>query len=172
MKDRGLPCEDNERLEFLGNFVLDFVASEYILQRFKDDPEGNMTKRMKIVSDEILADIIKKREIGIENYLNLGGSESGKGDDLDDSIVAGAFEALIGAVYHDHGDQGMQKTKEIILGLLSDEIEYFDPERDYIINYIGRLQEFVQIKTLGLPDYDVKRIGGPDHKPCNYDTKL
>jgi ribonuclease-3 len=161
MKDRGLPCADNERLEFFGNFVLNFVVSEYIFNKFKDDSEGSMTKRMEIVSDEILAEIIRKKGIGIEKYLNLGGSESGKGEDLEDSIVAGAFEALIGAVYLDHRDQDMTKIREIILPLLSDAIEHFDPD-----NYIGRLQErLAQIKTFGDLQYAVERIGGPDHEP-------
>jgi ribonuclease-3 len=128
MKDRGIECDDYERLEFFGNFVLDFVVSEYIFQKFEDDSEGDMSDRMKIVSNKKLAEIIRKKKIGIEKYIQLG-----KGQDLEDSIVADAFEALIGAVYLDP-EQGMPKVKEIILGLLADEIDEFIPE-----NYIGRL---------------------------------
>ena len=153
MKDRGIECDDYERLEFFGNFVLNFVVSEYIFQKFKDDSEGDMSDRMEIVSNEILAEIIRKKKIGIEKYIQLG-----KGQDLEDSIVADAFEALIGAVYLEHGDQGMTKIREVILSLLADEIDEFIPE-----NYIGRLQEFVQINNLDL-QYKEKKTG-PDHSP-------
>ncbi len=153
MKDRGIKCNDNERLEFFGNFVLNFVVSEYIFKKFKDDSEGDMSDRMEIVSNEILAEIIRKKEIGIEKYIQLG-----KGQDLGDSIAADAFEALIGAVYLEHGDQGMTKIREVILSLLADEIDEFIPE-----NYIGRLQEFVQINNLDL-QYKEKKTG-PDHRP-------
>lgn len=159
MKDRGIECDDYERLEFLGNFVLNFVVSEYIFKfkKFKDDSEGCMTKRMEIVSNEILAEIIKEKKIGIEKLIKVGKGVSGNKEDLEDSIVADVFEALIGAVYL---DKGMQKAKKIILGMLSDEIEKFDPER----NYIGRLQEIVQIEKLGDLQYKEKKTG-PDHSP-------
>ena len=153
MKDKGRECDDYERLEFLGNFVLNFVVSEYIFKKFKDDSEGDMSERMEIVSNEILAEIIRKKKIGIEKYIQLG-----NGQDLEGSIVADAFEALIGAVYLDP-EQGMPKVKEIILGLLADEIDEFIPE-----NYIGRLQEFVQINNLGDLQYKEKKTG-PDHSP-------
>jgi dsRNA-specific ribonuclease len=61
MKVINMECEDYERLEFLGNFVLDFVVSEQVFKRFKDDSEKYMTERMKIVSNEILAEIVKKK---------------------------------------------------------------------------------------------------------------
>ena len=156
MKDKGRECDDFERLEFFGNFVLNFVVSEYIFkfQKFKDASAGCMTKRMEIVSNEILAEIIRKKKIGIEKYIQLG-----KGQDLEDSIVADAFEALIGAVYLEHGDQGMTKIREVILSLLADEIDEFIPE-----NYIGRLQEFVQINNLGDLQYKEKKTG-LDHRP-------
>jgi ribonuclease-3 len=153
MKDRGIEYDDNERLEFLGNFVLNFVVSEYVFKRFKDDSEGDMTKRMKIVSNEKLAEIVMKKKIGIEELI-----QRGKGQDLEDSMVADAFEALIGAIYR---VKGMLKTKKIILGMLSDEIENFNPER----NYIGRLQEIVQIGKSGYLSYEVDKIEGPDHSP-------
>ncbi len=158
MKDVGIKCEDYERLEFLGNFVLNFVVSEYIYKKFKDDSEGCMTKRMEIVSNEILAEIIKEKKIGIEKYIKVGKGVSGNKEDLEYSIVADAFEALIGAVYL---NKGMQKARKIILRMLSDKIEKFNPER----NYIGRLQEIVQIKKLGSLGYDVDKIVGLYHSP-------
>jgi len=67
MKDRGIECDDNERFEFLGDFVLNFVVSDYIFEIFKDDSEGCMTKRMEVVSNEILAEIIKKKKSGLKS---------------------------------------------------------------------------------------------------------
>ena len=122
MKDRGIKCNDNERLEFFGNFVLNFVVSEYIFKKFKDDSEGGMSDRMEIVGNKKLAEIIKGKKIGIEKHIQLG-----KGQNLEDSIVVDAFEAFIGAIYL---SQGMRKVKEIIIGLLSDEIEQFNPDRN------------------------------------------
>ena len=147
MKDRGIECGDYERLEFLGNFVLNFVVSEYIFKNYKDDSEGDMSDRMEIISNENLAEFIRKKKIGIEKYIRRK-----KGQDLEDSIVAGTFEALIGAIYLDHGDQGMTKIREVILGLFSNEIDEFVPE-----NYIGKLQEFVQINKLGDLQYKEKK---------------
>lgn len=153
LKDRKLKCDDYERLEFLGNFVLNFVVSEYIFKKYIHDSEGLMSKRMGIVSNEILSHIIMEKNIGIEKHIKFGKGVNKK--DLEDSIIAGAFEALIGAVYC---DKRMKKAKKLILDLLSDEIEGFDIER----NYIGKLQEVVQIKK-HLPSYDVDEIAEPSH---------
>jgi ribonuclease-3 len=119
VKDKGRECDDYERLEFLGNFVLDFVVSEYIFKfkKFKDDSEGCMTKRMEIISNEILAKIIKEKKIGIEKLIKVGKGVSGNKEDLEDSIVADVFEALIGAVYL---DKGMQKAKNVQINNLGD----------------------------------------------------
>jgi len=113
-----------------------------------------MSERMEIVSNKKLAEIIRKKNIGIEKLIKRK-----EGQDLEDSIVADAFEALIGAVYLEHGDQGMTKIREVILSLLADEIDEFIPE-----NYIGRLQEFVQINNLDDLQYKEKKTG-PDHRP-------
>ena len=143
------------------------VVSEYIFKfkKFKDDSEGCMTKRMEIVSNEILAEIIKKKKIGIEKHIKVGKGVSGNKEDFEDSIVADAFEALIGAVYL---DKGMQKAKKIILGMLSNEIENFNPER----NYIGRLQEIVQINNLGDLQYKEKKTGPDDRPPFRFIVEI
>ncbi len=157
MKDRRIECPDNERLEFFGNFVLGFVVSEYLFEKQDKLTEGAMTKKMEVVSDDMLAEIVRKKQMGIEEIIQLGGSVNK--ENLEDSIIAGAFEALIGAIYL-HKNKNMPEVKKIILGLLSDEIELFDPDR----NYIGRLQEFVQKNQLGDLGYSEKKEG-PDHRP-------
>jgi ribonuclease-3 len=154
MKDIKLECEDYERLEFLGNFVLNFVVSEHIFKKFRKVSEGDMSDRMEITSNKSLADTIRKKEIGIEKCIQLGNGQA-----LNDRIVADAFEALIGAVYLEHCDQDMARIREVILGLLGDEIDNFVP-----INYIGRLKEFAQINKLGDLQYREKKTG-PDDRP-------
>ena len=143
-KCKGVECPDNERLEFLGNFVLGLAVSEHLFEKPANYSEGEMTKKMGVVSNEMLAEVIRKNKIGIEGCIQLGNQVS-----ITDDILADAFEAFIGAVYLDRG-KGMPKAKEILLALLSDETEHFDSR-----NYIGMLQEFVQ-KKYGTPEYYVE----------------
>ena len=158
MQDKNMEYRDNERLEFLGNFVLGLVASEYLYGEFEYS-EGEMTKRMEVVSDAKLAEVIRKHKVGFEDgVIRLGKRRSIPGGKLEDSILAGALEAVIGAIYL---DQGMEKIRTIILGLLADEVKNFDPKK----NFIGRLQEFIQKKKMGELKYIEKKITGPDHRP-------
>jgi ribonuclease-3 len=157
-RDKGSECQDYERLEFLGNFVLGLVVSEYLYKNY-DISEGEMTKRMTIVSDVKLAEVIKKKKIAIDRKsILLGKRELGRSKVLEDSIIACAFEALIGALYL---DKGLTKTRKILIEILGDEIN----ELDLGSNYIGRLQELVQKKKCGELVYSEKRLTGPDHKP-------
>lgn len=158
MRDKKIDCVDNERLEFLGNFVLGLVVSEYLYIEF-DYSEGEMTKRMEIVSDAKLAEMIRKKDIGLDNRgIRLGKRTFKASNELEDSILAGSFEAFIGAIYL---DQGIPKARKITLGLLSEDINDFDPKS----NFIGRLQEFVQKHKMGELKYVEKKITGPDHRP-------
>ena len=158
--DKEIECPDYERLEFLGNFVLGLVVSEYLFEHFDQSP-GEMTKRMEVVSDAKLAEMIKSRHPAFgTKYLRLGNRERGRmhNTGVQASILACAFEAIIGAIYL---DQGLEKAREVTLGLLEPEIIDFDLEK----NYIGRLQELVQKNKLGELKYIEKRLTGPDHKP-------
>jgi len=158
MRDRSRECEDNERLEFLGDRVLNFCICEHL---FKETTlsEGEMTKKMGIVSNKMLAEILRKREIPIEKYMLLGKNVSPIY-----SIIADAFEAFIGAVYL---AQGMKKVKQMLVPLFSEEIKDFEPEEE---NAIARLQEHVlQVYRYGniqeTLQYTVERVGGEDHTP-------
>lgn len=158
MQDKNIGYRDNERLEFLGNFVLGLVVSEYLYNEFNYS-EGEMTKRMEVVSDAKLAEIIRKKRLGFDKgYIQLGKRSSHHRKNLEDSILAGAVEAFIGAIYL---DLGMEEAKTMILELLCDEINNFDPGR----NYIGRLQELVQKDKLGTLRYLETKLTGPDHRP-------
>lgn len=158
MRDKNIECQDNERLEFLGNFVLGFIVSEFLYNEFEYS-EGEMTKRMEIVSDAKLTDIIRKKRIGLEQgIILLGKGRSTSKNILEGSILACAFEALIGAIYL---DQGLEKTKEIVLNFLEDEIKHFDTSK----NYIARVQEHVQKNKMGDIEYTEHKVTGPDHRP-------
>jgi ribonuclease-3 len=158
LQEKNLEVINNERLEFLGNFVLGLVISEYLYQQF-NYTEGEMTRRMEVVSDAKLAEVIRKQKLRLEKgYLRLGKRSMHKKKTLEESIIAGWLEAFIGAVYL---DQGLKKAKDIILELLEKEIKNFDPNK----NYIGRLQEYVQQNKLGELVYHEKKVTGPDHRP-------
>jgi ribonuclease-3 len=157
-RDKGIPYDDFERLEFLGNFVLGLVISEYLYRNF-DYSEGGMTKRMAIVSDAKIAEIIKKKEIQInKKHILVGKRELKRGKEIEDSIIACAFEALIGAIYL---DRGLKKAQDVIIKIFSDEVKDFELGT----NYIGQLQELVQQKKLGELEYIEHKLTGPDHKP-------
>ena len=94
--------KDNERLEFLGDAVLEMVSSEFLFENMNEMPEGEMTKlRASLVCEPTLA--IDAREIELESFIYLGKGEEATGGRKRDSIVSDAFEALIGAIFLDGG---------------------------------------------------------------------
>jgi len=154
---------DNERLEFLGDAVLKLVASEYLFNKYPEKAEGDLTKiRAKIVSDETLAKIAKKFKLG--NYLLLGANEKRSGGRDRKSNLANAFEALIGAIYL---DAGIGRSRVMLIDNLTSEIEKVS-KAGYIGDYKSALQEYVQKKGWGLPQYNVIRETGPKHRKTFY----
>ena len=152
-RDQGIECKDYERLEFLGDKVLGLVVGNYLFINDKFDSEGKMTKQMEVVSNEILAEIIKEKKTGVKEMIPIG-----KGESIKDSIIANAFDALNGAIYLENN---CKKVNKIILDLLSDEILKYNPSK----NYKSRLQEYTQKKKLPIPEYSVTSKIGPDHSP-------
>lgn len=147
-----LPCPDYERLEFLGDRILNFIVAEYLLCTFKCS-EGALSKRMEATKNEHLGTIVPATGIGLEDLILLGA-----GQPLIPSIIADVFEAFICALYL---HVGLDRTRSIVLGLVADEILHFDPGG----NTIGRLQERLQQDRLGLPEYRIVSRTGPDHDP-------
>lgn len=148
--------EDNERLEFLGDAVLDFIVGEWAFHRFPEMQEGPLTKiRASLVRNEQLAKLARRLELG--QALRLGRGEKSSGGHLRDSLLGSTFEALIGAMYL---DSGIDKVKKFVYPLLDwmkgslfDELN--DPK--------SLLQEITQALKLGTPHYRVVEISGPDH---------
>lgn len=148
----------NERLEFLGDAALDLVISKFIYEKFPNMPEGELTKlRASVVCEGSLAK--KAREIGLGNFLQLGKGEEITGGRNRESVLADAFEAVIGAICI---DGGMEDVEKYVLSLMTSVVE--EQKNEYKnIDYKTHLQEIIQ-KTSRIPvSYCITGERGPDH---------
>lgn len=150
----------NERLEFLGDAVLELVSSEFLFKGSPKMPEGELTKtRASMVCEPSLA--LCARDIGLGGYLLLGKGEEATGGRLRDSVTSDAMEALIGAVYL---DGGFTSAKEFIHKFVLTDLE--DKKLFYDSKTI--LQEMVQAKKAGIITYRLVKEEGPDHNKSFY----
>lgn len=148
--------ESNERLEFIGDAVLDLLMGEYLYKKHKDYNEGNLTKmRAKNVCETALVEYAK--ECNLKKYLLLGKGEEKSGGRNRVSLQADAFEALIGAVYM---DKGLAETYKIFNKVVIP-ISLEDREEDFV-DYKSYLQELVQSDKRTL-EYRVVAEDGPSH---------
>jgi len=148
----------NERLEFLGDAVLEFVISEALYQEYPDEAEGFMTKlRAALVRQNSLAKAAKEIDLG--NLLILGKGEAASGGQEKDYLLANTFEALIGAVYL---DQGIEAVQTLVKKLLLPNLPSIISEKAYIDNKT-LLQEYVQAEIKTTPKYSTVSTKGPDH---------
>lgn len=147
----------NERLEFLGDAILEFIVSKEIFAKFPDKEEGYLTAlRANLVNTIALADVAEKLNLGEEIFLSKGEEESG--GRTNQSLLADTVEAIIGAIYQDRGvDAAEQFIQENILNDLSKKAS--EPLKDHK----SRLQEYVQSKGMPAPKYRVVEESGPDH---------
>ena len=146
--------KDNERLEFLGDAVLELSSSEFIFKNYPDMPEGDMTKlRASIVCEPTLAQCAAVIELG--SFLRLGKGEEHTGGRFRDSIVSDAMEALIGAIYL---DGGFANAKEFVLKYILTDIEH----KQLFYDSKTILQEVVQGEHEQLT-YVLIHEEGPDH---------
>lgn len=145
----------NERLEFLGDAVLELTSSEFLYEAFSELPEGELTKkRASLVCEPTLA--FCAREFGLENYLMLGKGEELTGGRSRDSLVSDACEALIGAIYL---DGGFANAKEFILKFILNDMEH----KQLFYDSKTILQEIVQEKGKNPVVYHLIKEEGPDH---------
>ena len=145
----------NERVEFLGDAVLELVSSEYLFNESPHTPEGELTKtRASMVCEPSLA--LCARDISLGDYLLLGKGEEATGGRLRDSVTSDAMEALIGAVYL---DGGFTSAKEFIHRFILTDLE--DKKLFYDSKTI--LQEMVQAQKSGEITYHLVSEQGPDH---------
>ena len=155
---RSFGTPNNERLEFLGDAVLNLVIGRYLFERHNDLPEGDLTRvRSVLVDQDGLTRISMDLDLG--NYLKLGAGEQKTGGSERPSILSDAVEALFGAVYI---DSGFESVERVIQYLYSSYLENTDP-RELSKDPKTKLQEFLQGMRLGLPDYQVIDILGEAH---------
>lgn len=148
----------NERLEFLGDAVLGLIVADYLYHRHDDMDEGNLTvNRATLVRTETLARWT--RELGLGDSLYIARGEGALGDRVGDRIMAGAFEALVGALYL---DQGIEAVRKLMERLLDRDAESLLQRRD-LTNYKGELQEILQGRYQTLPEYEIVETRGPAH---------
>mgnify|MGYP001393582478 CR=1 FL=1 len=150
--------EDNERLEFLGDAVLDFVVGAWLYNRYPEMPEGDLTRmRSALVHTQRLAWFA--RQIGLGNAMRLGRGEAQGGGRERDTMLCDTFEALIGALYL---DQELKGVNAFLFPLL------LEAEEDVLVNHRTEdpksvFQEWAQGQGLPAPQYVTRNTSGPDH---------
>ncbi|UCC62374.1 MAG: ribonuclease III [Anaerolineae bacterium] len=150
--------EDNERLEFLGDAVLDFLTAEYLYHRFPEMQEGELTGlRAALVRTESLASLAHKIRLG--SCLYLGHGEEAGGGRRRAAVLCGAFEALVGALYL---DQGFVAVEAFVKPLFDPEIEHI-LAKDLAKDPKSLLQELSQAQLEITPRYCTISESGPDH---------
>lgn len=148
------PGYDNERLEYLGDAVLELVVGEYLFRRFPGYDEGQLTQlRAALVNTMSLAKLAER--LGLGDALLLGKGAAKTGARLLPSLQANCFEAMIGAIFL---DQGYRVATRVFLQSIGDLSEWSDE------NHKGRLQEAAQVRLGATPSYRVTAIGGPGHR--------
>ena len=150
--------EDNERLEFLGDAVLDFLTAEYLYHRFPEMREGDLTSlRAALVRTEALSRLARKIRLG--RCLYLGHGEEAGGGRRRHAVLCGAFEALIGALYL---DQDLSAVEAFVTPLLEPEVERI-LAKDLDKDPKSQLQELSQAELEITPHYRTVDESGPDH---------
>lgn len=151
---------DNQRLEFLGDAVLEIVHTEALYRRYPELPEGDLTKiRSALSCENTLAQIARGLELG--SYLLIGNGEKECCGNDRDSTLCDLFEAVLGAIYL---GAGMTRAKNFLLDIMKK--DFPDPKRLLLsLNPKGQLQEFVQHRWKRTPEYRLFRHGGPQHQP-------
>ena len=148
--------EDNERLEFLGDAVLDFIVGAWVYNRFPEMPEGDLTKlRSALVRNDQLAAFARK--LDLSNALRLGRGEFITGGSHRDALLGSTFEAVIGAIYLDSGLGAVEAFVNPLLEEARESVltKIHDPK--------SQLQEWAQAQRFGAPHYHTIAMTGPDH---------
>ncbi|MDB5105378.1 MAG: rnc ribonuclease-3 [Fibrobacteres bacterium] len=151
--------ESNERMEFLGDAVLNIVVTDFLYHEYPDKEEGRMSKmKSLVVSSRVLGLCADTWKLG--DFILLSRSEEKSGGRKRLSILADAYEAVIGAVYLDGGLESARKL--IHSSLMSIMEEVLDDEE--LANYKSKLLEYTQSRGMGIPSYDVIQETGPEHQ--------
>lgn len=150
---------DNERLEFLGDAVLGFLVTEWIMELFPDEQEGELTRlRSVLVKEKRLCEV--SMELNLGNYLYLGRGEERMEGRRKPSVLANAFESLVGALYL---DGGMDCVRDLIRRLFKPFLDWAKDDRRLLADPKSRLQELMLALFRTPPVYKVAEELGPDH---------
>ena len=150
--------QNNERLELLGDAVLDLIVAEYLYKNYKSASEGTIAKlKAMVVSEPILAKI--SRQIGVGKFLMLSRGEVMSGGRNRESILADSFEAILGAVYI---DSNLDEARVFALSHIKQYIDHIEENED-ILDFKSILQEYVQKEFRTVPTYELVAERGPDH---------
>ncbi len=160
--------EDNERLEFLGDAILDFVVGAWLYNHYPEMTEGDLTRlRAALVRTEQLA--VFGQMIDLGSALRLGRGEQESGGRKRKAMLCACFEALVGALYLDVDIEAVETFMAPFLNTATDEILYNHQDRDPK----SLLQEWAQSQGYGIPQYIVTSEQGPDHaKTFNIDVRV
>ncbi|WP_411698549.1 ribonuclease III [Helicobacter aurati] len=149
---------NNERLEFLGDAVLDLIVGEFLFHHFKDKSEGSLSKmRASLVSE--VAFFKLARAINLGEYVLLSTSQENNGGRNRPSILSDTFEAIMGVIYL---ESGIEELKRVFYPLMQQEFEI--NEKMLFEDYKSALQEYTQEVLTCIPDYRIINEEGPDHE--------
>lgn len=154
------PGFHNEKLEFLGDAVIDLILGEYLYELFPEDEEGALSKkRASLVNEESLADLAHK--LDLQSHMRLGKGEAMSGGSQKPRLLASTWEALAGALYL---DAGFIVSKEILRTAFFDAVSALDGEVDFASDYKTRVQEVAQKVLKATPAYEIVEESGPAHE--------
>ncbi|MBE6543142.1 MAG: ribonuclease III [Ruminococcaceae bacterium] len=168
-KAKGIPCECNERLEFLGDAILSMITSEYIFTKYPDTPEGDLSKlRAEAVEGDSEKDYSRKLNVG--EYLILGKGEELSGGRTKKKLLEDAFEAIVAAIYL---DGGYDAACNFVLPFITDKLDGALTDTDST-DYKTKLQILIQKEGPGEHlEYRTVSEYGPDHnKTFEVEVKL
>lgn len=160
---RSVSSENNERFEFLGDSIVNFIIAEALFEKFPKAREGQLSRlRANLVKGETLAEIAQERSIG--DYLILGSGEMKSGGFRRASILADALEAIIAAIYL---DAGMTQCKSLVLSWFDARLQATSLSNE-VKDAKTQLQEFLQAQKKELPNYQIEKIEGDAHAQTFY----
>jgi len=154
------PAESNEKLEFLGDAVLELVVSEELVREFPDWTEGQLSKsRARLVNATAIS--LSAQRLGLGKYLRLGRGEEKTGGRSKPALLADAYEALIAAIYL---DGGLDAARAFVKRTLVEGVMAVEAERIGHTDHKSALQEFLQSQGISAAAYHVVDESGPDHQ--------
>jgi ribonuclease III len=157
---RSFSANNNERLEFLGDAVLDLAVSHILYANYPNMPEGELSRiRSQVVCKDILAEVA--RTLNLSTYIRLGSGELKSGGRTKASILADAVESILGAIYLESGlEKAAQVAKEWLHKFILNYAK--DKQKDHKT----RLQEYLQNLRLATPNYYLEKVDGHAHEQC------